>query len=549
MNKDVIYIDVEDDITAIIGKVKDAEEKIVALVPPKRVGVLQSVVNLQLLVRAAKQSSKHVVLITNNSALMALAASAKIPVAKNLQSKPQLAEISALQVDDEDDIIDGASLPIGDHAGLPADDLAIDAAISENAAESSKKAPVRSAASKGRGIPKVPNFDKFRKKMVFIVGGGVLAVGLLVWAIFFAPHATVIITARTSESTATASVALSPSASTKLASSTIKTISKTDKQDVSVDFDATGTKDVGEKAEGQVVFENCEDDSTISVPAGTTISANGKTYKTQSSVSVPGGSGGFGGCSQPGESNPVGVTASDIGEEFNANSGTVFSVSGHNNSSSNVYFRATATTDIDGGSKKQVKVVSQQDYDNAMQKIADKETEAIKKQLAAEFEDGDVSIDTTFKKDTGEVTSSPKVGEEASSGKAKLSGSVTYSLTGISKEEANRYLDEYFKKQLEGKDDQRVYDNGAGKMTFTNVSANDRGFTANLNAPAQIGPKIDDQAIKEAAKGKRYGDIQSGIESISGVEDVDIKFWPFWVSQAPGDTNKISVEFKLDEQK
>jgi len=49
MNKDVIYIDVEDDITAIIGKIKASSEKIVALVPPKRVGVLQSAVNLRLL--------------------------------------------------------------------------------------------------------------------------------------------------------------------------------------------------------------------------------------------------------------------------------------------------------------------------------------------------------------------------------------------------------------------------------------------------------------------------------------------------------------------
>ena len=43
MNKDVIYIDVDDDVTAIIGKIKNTNEKIVALVPPKRSGVLQSV--------------------------------------------------------------------------------------------------------------------------------------------------------------------------------------------------------------------------------------------------------------------------------------------------------------------------------------------------------------------------------------------------------------------------------------------------------------------------------------------------------------------------
>src|SRR5665647_1488716 len=106
MKKDVIYIDVEDDITAIIGKVKASKEKIVALVPPKRIGVLQSAVNLRLVARSAKQSNKQLVLITSNQALIALSAAAKLPVAKNLQSKPEIAEISALEIDDGEDIID-----------------------------------------------------------------------------------------------------------------------------------------------------------------------------------------------------------------------------------------------------------------------------------------------------------------------------------------------------------------------------------------------------------------------------------------------------------
>src|SRR5688500_4053660 len=130
MNKDIIYIDVEDDITAIIGKVKDAKEKIVALVPPKRVGVLQSAVNLRLLARTATQTGKHLVLITNNAALTALAASAKIPVAKNLQSKPEVPEIAALDIDNGEDIIDGAQLPIGEHARVGGTALG-GAAISE----------------------------------------------------------------------------------------------------------------------------------------------------------------------------------------------------------------------------------------------------------------------------------------------------------------------------------------------------------------------------------------------------------------------------------
>ena len=115
MNKDVIYIDIEDDITGIIGKVKASKEKIVALVPPKRVGVLQSAVNLKLLTKGAQSAGKRVVLITNEHSLITLAAGVKMPVAKNLQSKPEIPQLEALE-SDADEIINGADLPVGEIA-------------------------------------------------------------------------------------------------------------------------------------------------------------------------------------------------------------------------------------------------------------------------------------------------------------------------------------------------------------------------------------------------------------------------------------------------
>ena len=116
MKKDIIYIDTEDDITSIIEKVKASNEKIIALVPPKRVGVLQSAVNLKLLQKSASASDKRIVLITTSKPLASLAAGVAIPVAKNLQSKPELAAAQDLpEVDDsEEDVINGEDLPVGE---------------------------------------------------------------------------------------------------------------------------------------------------------------------------------------------------------------------------------------------------------------------------------------------------------------------------------------------------------------------------------------------------------------------------------------------------
>jgi len=556
MNKDVIYIDVEDDITAIIGKVKDAKEKIVALVPPKRIGVLQSAVNLRLLERAASQSGKRLVLISNNSALAALAAAAKVPVAKNLQSKPELAEISALSIDNGEDIIDGAQLPVGELART-ADPSALGAAALTSPLDDMTKGTTPRAVPPTAGQPlkkpksksgmKVPNFNKFRKKLIFGIAGGVLFVIFLVWAIFFAPSATVIITARTTDSSANAKVSLGDSFTTKLADNTVKTVSQSVKKDATVNITPTGSKEVGEKSQGQVVFKNCETGTTQTVPAGTTVTANGRNYVTQAAASVPGGSGDFTGCSSPGVSGAVAITAAAIGSEYNTPSGTTFGVSGHSSGSSSAYFNAEASTDITGGSKKTVKVVSNDDAQKAMDQIEQQSTDDMKTDLKSKFNDTFIVLDETFKADTGNPQVTPGVGQEVPSGTATLAATVNYSLSGVMKTEVNAFLDEYFKDQIKGLDDRRIYDNGSDKITFTDVAKADKGFTANLVATAKIGPKIEDQAVKDQAKGKRYGEIQSSIESIQGVDNVDIKFWPFWVSTAPNDTKKIKVEFNLNE--
>lgn len=559
MNKDVIYIDVEDDITAIIGKVKAAKEKIVALVPPKRIGVLQSAVNLRLLERAAKQNGKRLVLISNNSALMALAAAAKVPVAKNLQSKPEIAEIAVLDVDNGEDIIDGSQLPVGDHARVGAGEGASTAlgslTINDPLGDDSTKAtPPMAGAVPAKphvksGI-KVPNFNSFRKKLILGIGGGVLLVAFLVWATVIAPRATVVITARTTESSANAKITFSPNATTDMAANTLKSTVMQTKKDVTADFDATENKDVGEKAQGQVVFKNCETFTPQTVPAGTVITSSGKNYVTQAAASVPAGSGSFLGCSSPGTSGAVAVVAQEIGETYNIANGTTFSVAGHASGSSGAYFNAISSTDMAGGSKRQVKVVSATDIQNAIDQLTKQNTDEIKKQLAEQFDKSFVVLDQTFKIDQGSPQSTPAKGQEVASGsKAKLTASVTYSLVGITKADVGKFLDDYFANQLRDSKDQRTYANGADKATFTNIAPVNDSYSANLVATAKIGPKIDDSAIKETAKGKRYGDVQSAIEATQGVDDVDVKFWPFWVTSVPNDTNKIKVEFNLNEPK
>ena len=201
--KDVIYIDIEDDITSIIEKVKAASTSIVALVPPKRIGALQSVVNLKLLGRAAETADKRVVLITSDHGLSALAAGVALPVAKNLQSKPEIPEAPEPDVDN-DDVIEGDETTV---TGATDEDEGLVVSAPDESPE-----PAAHISRRTRPGVAVPDFDAFRNKIALIGGGIAIVIAFFVWAIFFAPHATITITAKTTPYGVSKSLTATPGA-------------------------------------------------------------------------------------------------------------------------------------------------------------------------------------------------------------------------------------------------------------------------------------------------------------------------------------------------
>ena len=404
MKKDVIYVDIEDDITSIIAKVKGAEAPIVALVPPKRIGVLQSIVNLKLLQRATKSADKRVVLITNDNALSTLAAGVKIPVAKNLQSKPEVPEIAALDIDD-DDVINGEELPVGDLAGtVPETSNNSDFALptppppatlsTSTAANAAKNAPKK-------GGPRVPNFEIFRKHVFWFAGGGVLLVAFLVWAIFFAAQATVTITAKTNLVNINQQLTLVPNGTLDANQKLVPAVVEQTKKTVSVDFDATGKKEVGDKATGTVKLSQQSLGATA-VPAGTQLTTSGGLlFVTSAATTVPASTVGPGcfptACA--GTAN-VSVAANGPGSSYNGASGSLTGAP----SGVTASFNSPAA----GGTDKTATVVSQSDVDKAKEQLAAQDADKIKTELKKQFKGDVIIINESFKVDAGAPVSAPK---------------------------------------------------------------------------------------------------------------------------------------------
>ena len=543
MNKDVIYIDVEDDITTIISKIKASKERIIALVSPRRIGVLQSAVNIRLLARAATSADKRIVLITNDSVLAGLAATAKIPIAKTLQSKPEIAEIPVLKVDDDNDVIDGGKLAVGDMADSAKrskksdEDSAVDNAIADaNKKESKGLDSLKKMVKK----PKVPDFNTFRKKFLLIGGGALLLVVFLVWAIWFAPHATVIISAKTTSMTVGDTVSLNETATTSAKSNVIKSVKKELAKEVSVEFSATGKKNVGEKATGVVVFSNSSS-SSVTISAGTILKNSGLSYTLNSSVTVPGATLGWScpGYKCPGSASGS-ITASEGGAQYNAATGSM-SISVDDISAS----LRSATS---GGTDKTATVVTASDIESAKSKLSEKKIDGLKEQLLSSFGDSATVITESYVENRSDPSSSVAVDGEAT-GAVTLKSTITASALAIDKNELKNFVEAKLKEEISGKKSQRIYDNGVSKVAFSQFSRAHNTQTVRLTTNGKVGPDIKEANVKDQAKGKSYGEVQSAIESIEGVEDVDVKFSPFWVKSVPKDINKINVEFKIKDVK
>lgn len=538
MKKDTIYIDTEDDITSIIDKVKKSEEKIIALVPPKRVGVLQSAVNLKLLHKAAANVDKRIVLITSSKSLGSLAAGADIPVAKTLQSRPELLGKEAPEIDDED-VINGEDLPIGEHAKTtPKAATKSDSEEDEDIIlppDLDNATPIKEKHKKPSKKPKVsvPNFDTFRKKLFFGIGALIVLILFLVWANVIAPHATVNIQAKTDDVDVSIPVTLKTDTPTDIDQRVLQAVSQQTKKTNSAEFTATGKKEVGDKATGTItITRDGVSDSSDTIPAGTGFSSGNYTFVTTSSVQIPASK--IVGTRIDYGTATVGVTAAAVGDEYN--------LSGRNYQSTVSGFSARGS-DMSGGSKRQITVVSAADIQAAQQKLSAQDQDVIKKDLLAKFKNtGATGLSNTFVATAGTPTSTPAVDTEASKGQVTVE--TTYTLLGVKDNDVNKLLDATIKDTIKDKKNQQIYDNGKSKLQYTKYVA-DNG-SLQLVGTGYIGPKIDTDSLKSQLLGKNYEEIRQYIKRIEGVQDVDTKFSPFWVSSV-GSEDKVVIKFKINK--
>jgi len=577
MNKDVIYIEPEDDITDIITKIENSKEKIVALMPPKKAGVFRSVVNIKLIAKAGATSEKTIVIVTTDPSIVKLAAAAKIPVTKDLQTAPTIPtvevaaeETTVAAVNEDGKTIERVELDEAEVTEEPIDGSDEPEGKKETKRGKGKEEPEDDPddlGDKPRKKPKLSLKNSDAKKTSggllgwarehkkAAIGGGigvVILILVLVWALVIAPAATVTVGIRTTSNNFSENVSFTSTLSDEDAEEGKFYLEEKKVESIQeVSFEATGTKNIGEKASGEVtvIATVSSDGGTIQVKSGDTFTNGGLKFIADNSVTM----------TYDGKDDSVCDNADSVTKrEFDiqgckiyarvkvtaAESGSRYNISARESGwDTTAPVSVYSTNAMSGGTDETVTVVQQSDIDKARAELSSTDETANKEKLYAEIGDGKMVIESSFKQVAGEAISTPAVGEEVKEGVTPtLKATTTASVFVIDKVK----VEEFITKKADLSDSQKIYE--MKDPFIENFSETSQGYTGKLKTSYMTGPKITENDVIDKIKGKGLGEAQHDLRDIDGVASVDIdKSFP-WVMSIPGNPNKITVIFEVKDQ-
>lgn len=596
MNKDVVYIEPEDDITDIISRIKSAKEKIVALVPPKKPGVMRSAVNIKLIAKTAKSVDKAVVIVSNDPGLVKIAAASGLPTAKTLNSRPVLPseyrekedepeeieedepeedeDFDGDDYDEEESVVEKPAPKKNKSSNVKSKKVArprkeVDEEIDDDDLddEEEEEKPKKKESKKDlkkQGIKKLPNFDNYRK---LIVIGGVAVVALIifaVWAFGFAPAADIIVKMKTTGTNLSENVSLvtnQAAADNKSGKFLLEQIST--EADNSVEFDGTGHTDAKEAtaATGTVsvlTSLNSTSDS-VSIPSGTTFTYNGKNYESTEAVSLS-WSGSINDCDNSTgtisgvgdgcrKSATINVKAAGTGESFNIGA-TSGSGGWTTNISGNVtVFKSSAMTGGADATEAKDNVVTKDDIESAKNQLSD-DADA-KNKLLSKIEEMNkdentavITIDSSYKATADNPVSTPKEGESTNGNKAKLTARTTYTIYVVSKKSIDEYVTNYEAGKLG--EDEKIY--STGTPFFERFIEGNKGvYSAKLKTTIKTGPVLSETDVRGKAQGEKVGEAKARVMDLSNsISDVEIKTSFPWVRSVPKDDSRVTVKFEVE---
>ncbi len=532
----IIYLEHDAEITEAIAKLKKVKADTVRIVVPPRSPLLQSVVNLKLLKKAATSKKKKLVLVTGDKAATALAGKVGIAVAKNVkaeasvpeaEAEPRAAKAAAAAATAAVLTSPLAAEAAEEEAGKAREDELPVQRFDEPA--DTRKKPKKNKKSKSSGRGKVPNYNKFQKWIW--VGASAVGAILLMWLLSaFVQTAKVNVQAAADRRDVNTQFTLVTTGSTSgnaVAAQTLE-ISK----DLSQSVAATGEKDVGSKASGSVALKNCEDSTTRTLPAGTKVSASGKVFVTSAAATLPEGEFSGGGTVCNSKSVAVEITATENGDAYNLSNAS-FTVVGLSS-------RISGTGTTSGGVSKKIKIVSQADVDAAVKTLIEGAKAEALTDLRKQAGDDEKVFDDTLTATAATQSASPAVGIEATN--TTVNVRAKYTILAASEDDLTQVVEKALASDL--KNGSKVLDAGLDQAKLIAKGQTKTGYSYAMSTVAYIGQPIDTEKLKKEVAGKAKKEVPDIDKQYPNVTGATVDGWPL-VPNMPIPTSNIKVEISV----
>ncbi|MFH1182817.1 MAG: hypothetical protein V1690_00965 [Candidatus Moraniibacteriota bacterium] len=317
-------------------------------------------------------------------------------------------------------------------------------------------------------------------------------------------------------------------------------------------FPATGSREVKEKAQGQVTISNNTGNPLSLKQNALLTDSSGKKFYTQAPALIPAGKSDSSNSLPAGEAgntngataaiNPgsavVTVAAEGTSNDYNLKTGTALTIPGLADSDFSSGITVEVKKEVTGGESRTVKTVTREDLDQAKAELLDKARQDSRGELEKNLDTDTTRIvkpETLTIEDIAYTTGIAE-DDEADSFSANLT--VTFFTLAFSQKE----LEELGKFIVEGESSEK---SGVVKMNSFNV-ADARPLENKMEISADISYQLKSQVdagdIRKELTAKKRSEAEEYLRGNKNIEQYTLDLWPGWPARLPLLERRIKVE-------
>jgi hypothetical protein len=568
----IIYLEADEEIPGVIDRLRKEKSSQITLVVPKASIILQSVINLKLILRLSKELKKSIALVSHDPIGRNLASqvgipaydsvNAKIPILEPIGPKPSsddILEINAGSDQDNPNPTETPAFPIHHFqdsspeiseaaqmkdepedlmAGFVSEDVPDESEpITEEEIDQLKQSkleptvaiaetPVKAQAEMHKSQSINSNLNKKRKLGYLWAILAALIVVVVGFGLFY-PKAIITAAVKGEQFDSSVDITVDPSQKqADLNGAIIPAQYGESMQEDSKKVTATGTKNVGQKASGTINFYNNYSTDPQQLPSGTRLSSGGKTFITSADITIPGATLSLNNgavVTNPGQTTGK-IEATDAGADYNVAPGrfTITDFSG--SKQDKIYGQSMGA--LTGGSSKQITVVAQSDVDKAQDDLVNSLNDQAKQDLAKQMK-GKILLDKAIDYQVVSAKPDTSVGSEADN----FNLDVKVKAVGLAFDSASfrsAFLSKV-NKQVPNDKELLVTDQDQISTEVKSFDPNQKQAVITGTISTKIGPKIDQNKLKAQVTGKTITKAKSLVANTNGIEDVKIQVKPNWL--------------------